>query len=121
MKGKKAFDSQALQEQAKESEDKESFKVLEGWRNCRIGVGVRFESSGVPSFFIEVLVKLCSNLSPFDLGLMERSLFLLKKLKSRGYSLNCEEDACISCELAIVPEKLLVELESVGSLARALI
>lgn len=120
MKARKTIDAQALREQAKKSEAKESFEVLERRRNCRIGVGVRFESDGVPSFFIEVLIKLCSGLSPLDLGLMVTSISLLQKLKSRGYSLNCEEDGCVSCELAVPPEKLPIELESCKSIVRAL-
>ena len=107
---------QALHDRAKRSEDKESFTVLRKNRSWRIGVGARLAQSGQPSFFIEVLIKLCSSHSQVKLKLMQKTLMLLKQLKSKGYSLNCEEDGYISCELNISPQNLIAESEAVNSI-----
>ncbi|HYB93297.1 MAG TPA: hypothetical protein VED00_04060 [archaeon] len=108
MKKADKIDIQSLQEEAKKSQDNEAFTVLAKLRNCRIGVGARLESSAEPTFFIEVLVSLCTSHDDIDLGLIEKKVSLLSRLKKRGYQLNCEEDGCISCELTI-PSKNLIE------------
>jgi len=59
MEETKLIDVQALLEEAKSSEHKESSRVLESSHNYRIGVGARLAPSGQPSFFPEVLIHLC--------------------------------------------------------------
>jgi hypothetical protein len=106
------IDSHSLQEEAKESEDKEAFAVLARMRNCRVGVGARMESPAKPIFFIEIIVSLCADHHTMDLNSLEDSLLVLRKLKERGYVLTCEEDGVVSCELAVPSENLTVECEA---------
>ncbi len=103
---------QSLQEEAKKSEDKEAFTVLAKMRNCRIGIGARLESPDEPTFFIEVLVSLCTGRNSIDLDLMEKKLSLLRQLTERGHLLTCEEDGCISCELAVPRKNLITECKA---------
>jgi hypothetical protein len=110
----------SLQEQAKKSEDGEAFRVLTRIYNCRIGVGARVEPTEKPTFFIEVLVSVCRGRDPVDLDRIEKSLFLLRQLKKRGYVLNCEEDGCISCELTVSPRNLIAESETTNSIMSSL-
>lgn len=111
---------QSLREQAKKSEDGEAFTVLTRIYNCRIGVGARAEPTEEPTLFIEVLVSICRGRDPVDLDHVEKSLFLLRQLEKRGYVLNCEEDGCISCELAVSPRNLIAESETTSSMMSSL-
>ena len=102
----------ALQKKAK-SEHNEAFQVLTRMQNCRVGVGARPESAENPSFFVEILVTLCTSEHSVNLELVEKALLLLKQLEKRGYVLNCEEDGSISCELTVSLKNLKAECEAI--------
>jgi hypothetical protein len=114
--GQKKIDIQSLQEKAMNSQDEESFNVLRKSQNCRIGVGVRRESANRLVFFLEVLINMCIVGCTLDLKRMERNLILLKELKNMGYSLACEENGCISCEIAVAPQDLAREYTKIDSI-----
>jgi len=114
------IDVKALLEEAKNSEHKESYRILERNPKYRIGIGIRLESSGQPSFFIETLVYLCPNPSRIDLSLLEKTLILLKELQARGYSLSCQDDHCISCETTVPPQNLAAEYETIKSITKSI-
>lgn len=118
MKETRLIDVQALQKEAKNSEHKESYRILERSRNYRIGVGSRLASYGQPSFFVEVLVYLCSDSSEVDLHLLEKKLMLLRELRSRGYSLSCQDDGTISCETNVPLHNLDTECETIKSITK---
>jgi len=105
----KTIDIQALQKDAENSEHKEAYRVLDRSSNYRIGVGARLTPSGQPSFFLEVVVQSCLESSEVDLQLLEKDLMFLKELKARGYSLNCEGDGSISCEVTVSPQNVASE------------
>lgn len=106
----------SLQKEAKVSEHNEAFQILARMQNCRVGVGARFESAETTSFFIEVLLSLCTSDHTVDLNLVERNLHLLKQLEKRGYALSCEDDGTISCEHAISSKNLAAECEVIINL-----
>jgi len=106
----------SLHEEARKSEDNEAFRILGKIGNCRIGIGARLESSEDSTFFVEVLVNLCTGQDPVDLDLVERKLTLLRKLRQRKYVLNCQEDGCVSCELTVQSENLVTEYETTRSM-----
>jgi hypothetical protein len=112
------IDIRSLQKEAKKSEDNEAFTVLARMQNCRIGVGARLESSAEPTFFIEVLVSLCTCQDDVDLDLIEKKVSLLSRLKERGYLLSCEEDGCVSCELTVPSKNLITEYEVTSSMIK---
>ncbi|MFQ5821683.1 MAG: hypothetical protein ACE5I5_16990 [Candidatus Heimdallarchaeota archaeon] len=107
------IDVQALQETAKRSEHKEAYKVLEKSKNYRIGVGVRLRSPNQPSFFLEVLVYLCTDDTQVDLPLLEKKLNFLKELQGRKYFLSCQNDSSIFGEITIPVVNLEVEYETI--------
>ena len=113
MNRKKTIDIQALQIDAENSEHKEAYRVLDRSSNYRIGVGARLTPSGQPSFFLEVVVQSCLESSEVDLQLLEKNLMFLKELKARGYSLNCEGDGSISCEVTVSPQNVASEYENI--------
>jgi len=113
MNRKKTIDIQALQTDAENSEHKEAYRVLDRSSNYRIGVGARLTPSGQPSFFLEVVVQSCLESSDVDLQLLEKNLMFLKELKARGYSLNCEGDGSISCEVTVSPQNVASEYENI--------
>ena len=106
----------SLQQEAKMSEHNEAFQVLTRMQNCRVGVGARLESVENPSFFVEVLVSLCTSDHTVNLDLVEKNLHLLKQLEKRGYALNCEDDGSISCELTVSSNNLAAECEAIINL-----
>ena len=109
MDKERTIDIRALQIDAENSEHKEAYRVLDRSSNYRIGVGARLTPSGQPSFFLEVVVQSCLESSEVDLQLLEKNLMFLKELKARGYSLNCEGDGSISCEVTVSPQNVASE------------
>ena len=108
----------SLQEEAEKSEDNEAFQVLARIKNCRVGVGTRLESDDKPSFFIEVLVSLCTSNRSVNLDHIEKKLLLLRRLEERGYILSCEEDSSVSCELIVPSKNLMAECETTVSVIK---
>jgi hypothetical protein len=106
VKNQPLIDAQALFEEARDSEHKEAYRILSRTPHCRIAVGTRVTGETHQCFFLEVLVYLCVNRTTVDLPVSEKELILLKKLKGRGYSLDCQYDNCISCEISLQPENL---------------
>jgi len=96
----------SLQEQAERSGNNEAFKILAKIGDCRIGAGARVEPHKEPTFFIEVLLSLCTGHNPVNLDDMSKKLSMLKRLKQDKYVLSCEEDGCVSCELAVQSKSL---------------
>lgn len=103
------IDVNALLMEAERSGQKESYEVLDRVRDYRIGVGGRLEPKSKPILFLEVLIKICTANSNVDLDPIEGAMTILKNLCKRGYSLNCEEGCCISCEIVIPPKSLAIE------------
>ena len=118
MKETKLIDIKVLLEKAKNSEHKESYRVLERSRNYRIGIGARLEPPDQPSFFFEILVYLCPQSSKFDLQVLEKNLVFLKELQAREYSLSCQDDKCITCETTVPPQNLAAEYETIKSIIK---
>lgn len=112
------IDIHLLKSEAGKSEHGESYTVLEKTRHYRIGVGARLEPSGQPSYFLEVVVYLCPSASEVDTALLEKSLAFLKDLQTRSYSLSCEDDGSVSCEINASPYNLSSEYEAVKSAIR---
>lgn len=113
---KKRITTEELLKEAKESELNESYTVLEKNSNYRVGIGARLDASGQPSFFIEVLVYLCSAPPNTELQGLERRLMFAKELQSRGYSFNCQ-DGNILCEITTSAKEMTPERRAVISLA----
>jgi hypothetical protein len=116
----KLIDADALIEEAKTSEHKEAYRLLERNRTFRVGVGARVDSSYAPSFFVEIIISLCPNSSEVDLQNLEKTLLCLKALKAREYSLICQDGNCISCERSLSAQSLPTEYEAVKSLVELL-
>jgi hypothetical protein len=106
----------ALLEEAKASEHKEAYKALDRNPNYRIGIGVRLTSPSSPSFFVEILIYLCPNLTEANLMILEKSLTCLKELQARKYVLTCQDGNCISCETAMPIQNIAKEYATVKSL-----
>ena len=68
----------SLREEAERSGDNEAFKVLAKIDDCRIGIGARLESPTEFTFFIEVLVGLCTGHGHVNLNIMERKKYKVK-------------------------------------------
>jgi len=118
---KNLVDIRALIEEAENSEHKEAFKILDRKQDHRIGVGTRLELPDKQSFFLEVLVYLCSDKAQVDLPALEKKLKLLKKLQKRGYSLSCQDGNCITCEIIMPPQSLSAEYETIESTTKKIL
>jgi hypothetical protein len=118
LKKEKQIDPTMLLEKAKESEYKESYMLLEGTKNYRVGVGAEITPSNNPSFFFEVIVYLCSESDEVDLSILERGLMFLKELEARGFLLSCEDSNCITCQRMVTQEEMAVEYEDIELLIR---
>jgi hypothetical protein len=112
------IDIHILKSQAEKSEHGESYTVLERTRHYRVGVGARLGPSSQPSYFLEVVVHLCPSTFEVDTAVLEKSLAFLKDLQARSYSLSCEDDGCVSCEINVSPDNLSSEYEAVKSVIR---
>jgi hypothetical protein len=112
----KLVDTKALMEAAKDSRDKEAYKLLEKSPLYRIGVGARTNSPNLPSFFIEVIVRLSTENGEVSLPRLQKTLHMLKELQKRGYSLTYQDDNSISCEIATSIHEISQECETAKSL-----
>ncbi len=116
MNPRSRIDLHSLTEQANRSTEHEAFQALITTQHCRIGIGAYYGSNGNYKFFIEALVSLCRGLNSVDLSFMQKQLLLLRQLKERGYTLSCNEDGCISCELTISQETAVSECAALGKI-----
>jgi hypothetical protein len=112
----KPIDADALIKEARTSEHKEAYKLLERNHTFRIGVGARVDLSDAPSFFIEIIISLCSNSSEVDLQNLEKILLCLRALQAREYSMVYQDGNCISCERSLSAQSLPAEYEAIKSL-----
>ncbi len=116
MNTRNRIDLHSLTEQASKSAEHEAFQTLVTTQHYRIGIGATAGSNGNYKFFIEALISLCKGLNSVDLSFIQKQLLLLRQLKERGYSLSCNEDGCISCELTINQENAVNECEALGKI-----
>jgi len=112
------IDIRALTGEARNSEHKEAFKILDRKHDHRIGVGTRLEPPDKQSFFLEVIVHLCLDKSQVDLPTLEKKLKSLERLQKRGYSLSCQDDNCITCEIIMPPQSLSAEYKAIESMMK---
>ena len=94
------IDEKRLAEEARASEHGEAYRTMEKIDEYRIGIGARVNGGLV--YFVEVVVPVTSG-PRVELGEMERSLDVLKRLDEEGFTLTPQEDGSISGEL-LVPE-----------------
>lgn len=55
-----------------------------------------------------------------DLTLLEKDLKILKELQARGYEINCDDDACVSAELTVLPQRLEGEYNEIREMIDAI-
>jgi hypothetical protein len=103
------IDLENLRRDAFSSSQGESYTPLQPHECCRVGVGARI-NQGETQYFIEVVVTLCRGEKP-DLTKIEEKLHLLKNLETRGYSMTCEDDGSLSCEIQLSRIDFEAELE----------
>jgi hypothetical protein len=115
----KPIDSKSLMEEAKNSRDKEAYKLLEKTLSHRIGIGARADSPKPSTFFVEVVVKLSSENEEVNLPHLEKTLRLLKALQKRSYVLTYQDDNSISCEKTISILKIHHEYTQAKSIVSA--
>ena len=120
MKETTRIDIKILKSEAETSEHGESYRVLDRNAHYRIGVGARLKPSGQVLCFLEVVVHLCPRPPEVDTSFIEKSVTLLKELQARRYSLSCEDDGSISCEIDVAYENLDGEHEAIKSLAKGI-
>lgn len=113
MKEKAIVNTEALLNAAENVDTKEACFILSKSKNIRVGAGARLESSAQPSLFIEVVVRMCSNSESPDLAKIEKSVFLLKELRARGFSMSCSDDGSLTCEKEVNAQEMNEQCEAV--------
>ena len=98
-----SIDVERLAEEARASEHGEAYKAIAKNEDYRIGIGARVNGGLV--YFIEVVVPVTSG-PQVELGEMERSLDVLKRLEKEGFTLTPQEDGSISGELLVHEDEL---------------
>jgi len=103
-----------LLKQAKASEHKEAYQNIYKTEHNRIGVGIRLLSANysTPTFFIEIIIKMCPIYTNANLQYMQKALDCLKKLEENSYTLTCQEDNSILCEKTITQKDLQTALRT---------
>jgi hypothetical protein len=92
------IDEKRLAEEARASEHGEAYRAMAKSDGYRIGIGARVNGGLV--YFVEVVVPATSG-PQVELGEMERSLDVLKRLEEEGFTLTPQEDGSISGELLV--------------------
>jgi hypothetical protein len=111
------IDIKGILNEALNSEHGESYRLVERNKNYRIGVGVELAPSGQPLFFIEIVVHLCADVPKPELDFLEKTLLFLEDLKTRGYSMLCQDDSSIVCQKTARPDDINVECQAIKSIA----
>ena len=109
----KPIDLEALKQEALSSPQGEFYTPLQSMGDHRVGVGVRINQKNA-QYFVEVIVTLCRGEKP-SLSEMDEKLILLRGLETRGYTLNCEDDGSVSCEIHLPVSTIKTELETLLS------
>lgn len=102
------IDLEALRRGALTSPQGEYYTSLTPHGDNRIGVGARIKQKET-KYFIEVIVPLCRGAKP-SLTDLDAKLTLLKELEARGYTLTCEDDGSVSCEMLLPESGVAAEL-----------
>ena len=108
----KSLDPQKLIEEAKTTEHKEAYRIVEKNEIFRVGVGARANALEDPTFFVEVNLKLSPESGEVDIPRLEKMLQCLRTMQTRGYTLTYQDDTCISCEKAWDTQNLAKEYTS---------
>jgi hypothetical protein len=98
-----SIDVDLLAEEARASEHGEAYRAMAKNEEYRIGIGARVNGGLV--YFVEVVVPITSG-PQVELGEMERSLDVLKRLEKEGFTLTPQEDGSISGEFLISKARL---------------
>ncbi len=93
-----SIDVERLAEEARASEHGEAYRAMAKSEDYRIGIGARVNGGLV--YFIEVVAPVTSG-PQVELGEMERSLDVLKRLEEEGFTLTPQEDGSISGEFLV--------------------
>jgi hypothetical protein len=112
------IDTTELIKKARDASDKETYRPLQKTPLYRIGVGARVPPPNAPSFFVEIIVALSDKTKKVDLPRLEKILEFLKKLQAKNYTLQYENDNCISCETEIEQKNLNQEYDSIKILTK---
>ncbi|MCX8188675.1 MAG: hypothetical protein N3F64_03115 [Nitrososphaeria archaeon] len=115
MRKNKLVDIESTIEKAKALRQKEAYQILDKKANYVIGIGAKNITSKTPSFFIEIILILCPKSGKLDLKILEKWLLCLQKLYALNYSLTCQEDNTIICNITIGRDKLEEEYKNVKS------
>jgi hypothetical protein len=81
----------ALERKARESEERESFEVIEQSEFVRISGGARITESNELCYFVEVTVYPCPPGPRIDASFLERQCNFVKDLEQMGYCIGCQE------------------------------
>jgi hypothetical protein len=113
MKTSKQVNAKDLLMQAKASEHKEAYQLVNKTVNYRVGIGARIPLSPTqpPTFFVEVIINMCPACSKVDLAVLERALVCLKTLEQNGYTLTSQDSNSILCEKPATEQTLQEDLE----------
>jgi hypothetical protein len=114
------IDMKQLSRETSGGYDAEAYRVLLSCPGYRIGVGSRKVAGNTFSSFIEVAIILIPQRPSVDLSLLGKDLKLLKELRARGYEINCHDDACISAELIVPPQRLEDEYREIREMVGAI-
>jgi hypothetical protein len=102
------IDLEALRREAQSSPRGESYAHLESYEDKRVGVGARIKLEEA-QYFVEVVIPLCRG-EKVNIPKLEKKTTLLKTLEKRGYTLICEDDGSISCEIELPSKEIDSEL-----------
>ncbi|MEM0385548.1 MAG: hypothetical protein QXH64_03750 [Nitrososphaeria archaeon] len=115
MSENKLSETEWIVKKAKALRQKEVYKIVDKKANYMIGIGVKNITSKTPSYFIEIVLNLCPKSGKLDLNTLKQCFEFLQKLCARNYSLTCQDDNTIICDITIGRNKLEDEYMSVKS------
>jgi hypothetical protein len=107
------IDFEALRREAFSSPQGESYAPFQSRGDHRVGVGARIKEKKA-QYFIEVIVTFCRGEKP-SFSEMDEKLTLLKTLETRGYTLTCEDDGSVTCEIHLPTSAIETEIETLSS------
>jgi hypothetical protein len=104
------IDLPSLEEEARRSRPRESYRNFKRGEDHRIGVIVDLSQGGIPRFVIELTICVLGNRTHLDMTLLRRAGTISKVLVERGYALSHQDDGWILCERTLERDDVEDEL-----------
>ena len=93
--GQCGIDLPAMEAETERAESQESYHQISSGTCFRLGIVISVPNGDGMAYSIELLVRVSSDGNELRIPLLEKAVYLSRKLRSRDYSITCEDEGWI--------------------------